>query len=175
VNDEVDLKKHETGWLEVLFVYFHRELAHGHFFRTAVDNWSMYRRGNVFLSRGKPRFFNKPKSDDRRLPLMDFVSNGAKILMRSVAATTDQLIVDHAIPISQLHKIIRESKPRCVGDVEAILLRSYRLGVITYEEDRKLRDAGLQSKMPSDWSAETGSPYARYHAVGITRCVDEIS
>lgn len=104
-------------------------------FRTAVDNWAMYHKGGCFLSkRGSPIFFNKPNSKDERLGLMDFQSEEAWSIMNG-DPVDGRLIVDHAIPVSVLHSIIRESRPSSPEDIEAILLKTYRLGVLTYEED----------------------------------------
>jgi hypothetical protein len=156
-------RSREAGWLEVLFVYFDRDLTHGHFFRTAVDNWAMYNRGGAFLNRfGNPHFFNRPSSKDRRLPLMDFQSGAARVLMEG-PLVKGQLIVDHAVPISQLHAIIRQSRPANRFDIERELLRLYRLGVITRAEDGRL----AKSEMPRGWSPASGSPFARYEAAGI--------
>jgi hypothetical protein len=149
--------------LDVLFAYFQGQLFHAHFFRTAVDNWFMYNRGGPFLKTGKPWFWNKPRSNDKRLPEMHYHSVEASKLMDSREVLKGKLIVEHAVPISQLHKIIRDNKPESPEDIKKTLISLYRLGVVTYEEDKRLR----KSAMPFGWSPNTGNPFARYEAAGI--------
>jgi hypothetical protein len=163
--DEETRSRREAGWLEVIHTYFKHDLAHGHFFRTAVDNWAMYRRGGCFLNRnGGPKFFNKPRSDDERLKLMDFQSDAAWSIMNG-AAIDAKLIVDHVVPVSVLHSILRKSMATGPKEIEQILVQTYRLGVLTYEEDQN--PVLAKSLMPDNWQTGRDSPFARYERAGI--------
>jgi len=50
--------------------------------------------------------------------------------------------------------------------IRVSLEKFYRLGVLTKEEDLKLKKKKLNSKMPSGWTMENGV-FARYDVIGI--------
>ena len=60
----------------------------------------------------------------------------------------------------------QEYKYGFTTDIENILLRFYRLGVLTKDEDDILRLKGLNSKMPASWDL-TESVFSRYEFAGI--------
>ena len=76
-----------------------------------------------------------------------------------------QLVCDHAVPFNYLQDEllgISEVTARAVRDV---LNRHGVTVLITKEEDRRLNQAGLRSRMPDDWDGS--DRLARYKAAGI--------
>jgi hypothetical protein len=65
-----------------------------------------------------------------------------------------------------LRKILTQQEPKTTTDIENILLRFYRLGVLTKDEDDILRLKGLSSKMPMYWDT-TENVFSRYEVAGI--------
>jgi hypothetical protein len=137
-------------------------------FRTFFDNLHAYRVGGPYLSmNGRPVWLNSPCPRRHRDALLGahFVSVGA---MRVLAGLTEEpLIKDHATPVAVLRELLIEAGYRTVKEVEALVERFYRIGIITRSEDIRLIGLGLRSRMPNGWRAGDG-PFARYEAVGIT-------
>lgn len=77
-----------------------------------------------------------------------------------------RLIKEHSIPVRVLRKILIQQEPKTTTDIENILLRFYRLGVLTKDEDDILRLKGLSSKMPRHWDT-TENVFSRYEVAGI--------
>jgi hypothetical protein len=74
-------------------------------------------------------------------------------------------IYEHAIPAG----VVRDELFRIRGSSESVaktLARSGQVAVLLREEDRKIRAAGLNSRMPASWKFRD-DPLARYKAVGI--------
>lgn len=93
-----------------------------------------------------------------------FVSDAARPFLTIQGPT----VSEHIIPISVLlnSKIYAASNP--ITETVALigLVRQYsNMALITHEEDARLRQAKLQSKMPDDWDGV--DVFARYKAVGI--------
>ena len=59
-----------------------------------------------------------------------------------------------------------QQNPKTIDDIENILLRFYRLGVLTKDEDDILRLKGLNSKMPTSWDFND-NVFSRYEVAGI--------
>ena len=75
------------------------------------------------------------------------------------------LTYEHAVPLRTLFDLLmecRESKK----DIEASIKKFFFVTWVTDEEDSRLNQLGLRSKMPDGWNPEA-SPHARYHAAGI--------
>ncbi|MEP2784825.1 MAG: hypothetical protein ABJO67_04090 [Pseudoruegeria sp.] len=74
---------------------------------------------------------------------------------------------EHPVPLTScLYPLVRDALKRG-GDVAAreVLEKFHRPSWITTEEDLRLNNCGLRSKMPSDWDGY--NPFARYEEVGI--------
>lgn len=136
-------------------------------FRTFFDNWFAFKAGGPFLNaNSRPHWFNNPCPDrhGEALNRAHFVSaDAARTLARM---DRQRLVKDHAIPVSVLRDMLMQEGPSTVGEVELIMIKYYRLGIITQREDDWLRDAGLRSRMPAGWTKECNA-FARYAAVGI--------
>lgn len=77
-----------------------------------------------------------------------------------------RLIKEHSIPVHVIQKILIQQNPKTIDDIENILLRFYRLGVLTKDEDDILRSKGLNSKMPTSWDLNDNA-FSRYEVAGI--------
>jgi hypothetical protein len=77
--------------------------------------------------------------------------------------TGSNVTVEHAVPIRVLYDafIVASNRSAMAAVVEA-----YHVAVVTKEEDRRLRKAGLVSKMPNGWTWGD-DPFARWQEVGI--------
>lgn len=136
--------------------------------RTFFDNWFAFRVGGPFLNRNsRPHWFNNPCPDrhGEALRRAHFISVTAARVLAGISR--DRLVKDHAIPVSVLRDIIFDDQPESLEDVRALMLRHYRIGIITHAEDGELSRAGLRSDMPHGWRRD-GDPFARYREAGIT-------
>lgn len=81
--------------------------------------------------------------------------------------TKKEVIRDHVVP----HKIVMEmllSLDKLSKDSAwEVIEKYYKICSVTREEDRKLNEADLKSKMPEGWCKNEGDPFARYEKVGI--------
>jgi hypothetical protein len=186
VNQTPSLKQKADSYL------LHIALAvrvgdNGHVFRDFLDNWAAFRSGGVHVSSGeRPRWLNNPKpwaKVSAAVHEMDWVSRDAAVILARGKAQDQELklsrasddedtrnrfrlIVDHAVPLSALCKRLHSERIATPRKVEAFLLDWFRRGVITYAEDRRLNERGLNKKMPrEDWWND--SPFARYREAGI--------
>lgn len=149
-------------------------------FRTLVDDWYAYCRGEPFIfiptrSRDKsPRtqWFNRRDLIKCRLRnavlSMDFVSRNARKLLDQDDPDR-HLVKDHSIPLKVIRCELRKLalvKRLTASDVEQKLIELYWLGVITKEEDACLNKNCLRASMPG----AILTPRARYLHVGIDLC-----
>jgi hypothetical protein len=135
--------------------------------RSFTDYWFAYHKQGPFLnSNNNPKWHNKPSSikDKDALLEMHFISDMA---FDAIEKGSDvRLIKEHSIPLRVIRKILIQLEPKTTTDIENILLRFYRLGVLTKDEDDILRLKGLNSKMPASWDL-TESVFSRYEFAGI--------
>jgi len=82
--------------------------------------------------------------------------------------TGQTVTVEHAVPITVLYDVFMAANTHALMDA---VLRAYNVAVVTREEDRRLRMAGLSRSMPVGWQWGD-DPYARWHAVGISVVID---
>lgn len=156
-------------------------------FRTFIDNWAAFSSdADHHVSSGdRPKWFNNPCLRTRQAMLysLDFRSKGSEpVLAQARAAPADyqakraakdstvRLVVDHAVPIDVMVRVMFDPQPgegveRTAEGIRAHLSRWYRLGLLTPDEDASLNRAGYRSAMPRDWDRR--SVFARYDAVGI--------
>ena len=152
-------------------------------FRDFVDNWYAFKAidGHLLTKADRPRWFNNPNAAilGDALTAMHFKSSNASEILalardnrteyedrRAKKDVSVRLMVDHAVPLLVLKDILfaRDAK-HTEETIHAVLCQRYRLGVITADEDKRLNQAGLQSKMPSNWNGD--DVFARYQQVGI--------
>lgn len=161
-----DANSFETACLEYLLIAI-REKDHSFPFRTVLDNWFAFREGGPFLNgNSRPHWFNNPCPDKhgQALSRAHFVSTAAARTLCGFAR--ERLMKDHAVPVAVLRDMLFDGQLQSIDEVRAFLLRHYRFGIITEEQDSSLNRAGLRSRMPDGWTVND-SPFARYEKVGI--------
>ena len=94
---------------------------------------------------------------------MHFVSKSALDVINNNFKT--RLIKEHALPVSVIYELLFQESLK-ERDVEEFLINYYRLGVLTFDEDKKLTEAKLKYKMPLEWNKSMNVLY-RYKVVGI--------
>ncbi|MGN6849013.1 MAG: hypothetical protein ACTHJK_06010 [Sphingomicrobium sp.] len=137
-------------------------------FRTFFDNWFAFQSAGPFLNQNsRPHWFNNPCPDKHGSALKNchFISCAAARVLAGLS--TERLVKDHCVPVSVLREIIFDSGARTAEHVEQLMLRFYRVGVITKEEDDLLTTQGMRSAMPKGWSAGDNA-FARYSYAGVT-------
>lgn len=156
-------------------------------FRTFIDNWAAFSSGTDHHVTGgdRPKWFNNPCLRTRQAMLysLDFRSEATEPVLeharvapadyqarRAAKDKTVRLVVDHAIPIDVMVRMMFDPEPgqevdRTADAIRDHLARWYRLGLLTPDEDARLNRAGLRSAMPAGWDRH--SIFARYDAVGI--------
>lgn len=77
-----------------------------------------------------------------------------------------QSIHEHTVPFRIIRDKLMTIEEVTVESVSQVLDQFHVVSVISNEEDQKLKDAGLNSKMPEDWDGN--NPFARYEKVGIS-------
>ena len=92
-----------------------------------------------------------------------YISSGAKSLTSN---KKEDLVADHAVPISLLLEEIYKEKDSITLDQLVKLLEKYSaMTLITRNEDNLLIEKGLAKKMPIGWDGE--DIFARYKEAGI--------
>ena len=92
-----------------------------------------------------------------------YVSRKAKGLNKKELVTRDH-VIPHVISLEKLLAL----NPVSIEGITEIIERYYMICTITREENQKLNDAGLKSKMPEGWKdVGLNDRFARYDQVGI--------
>ena len=157
----------ENSYLEHISIFLKSGNENKHLLRTFIDDWFAYSTGGPFLNKnGKPKWFNKPDpiKDKDALLQMHFISNQAKHVIKNKYDT--RLIKEHSVPVAVIYDILRREANPSSKMVKNILLKYYRLGVLTKIEDEKLSRRGFKSSMPPNWSLDD-DVFARYNEAGI--------
>lgn len=83
------------------------------------------------------------------------------------------VIRDHVVPHIELMKKLFAIDKLSKDSVWEVIEKYYIICSITKEEDKRLNEADLKSKMPKDWCENEESLFARYEKVGIkySQCV----
>ena len=173
-----NINRIKNSFLEHIVIYYNSGFKPKSLLRSFVDNWYAYDKAcngiPYFLnSNGNPIWFNNPHSVKHKNALleMDFISEGAKELIFSTNKSKlhenkdSRLIKEHAIPIAYLFDLLAKEADLNTESVEAILLKYYKLGVLTKAEDDLLNKAKIRSKMPSNWDKE--NVFSRYDVIGL--------
>ena len=134
-------------------------------YRTFFDNWFAYHACGPFLnSKGRPRWFNKadPVQSADALKAMHYISDRAWRVLIGEAPRED-LIKDHTIPVAILrdhllaHRIVDEDL------IRNFLIRNYKLGVITSDDDNKINSKkGFRSGIGDFSLLNNYNPITRY-------------
>lgn len=91
-----------------------------------------------------------------------YISTGAQ---GDLEAGGGRLVADHAIPVSLALSKIYECNPSTTEQLVSLVREFSTMVLITENEDRRLRDAGLVKTMPIEWDGK--ATLARYAHVGI--------
>ena len=163
----MNLKQIKNSYLEHIKICIESDAWGAGLLRSFTDYLFAYHKQGPFLnSNNNPKWHNKPCSvkDKDVLLEMHFISDMA---FDAIEQGSDvRLIKEHSIPVRVLRKILTQQEPKTTTDIENILLRFYRLGVLTKDEDDILRLKGLSSKMPMYWDT-TENVFSRYEVAGI--------
>jgi len=163
----MNMKQIKNSYLEHIKICIESGSWGAGLLRSFTDYWFAYHKQGPFLnSNNNPKWHNKPSSvkDKDALLEMHFISDMA---FDAIEKGSDvRLIKEHSIPLRVIRKILIQLEPKTTTDIENILLRFYRLGVLTKDEDDILRLKGLNSKMPASWDL-TESVFSRYEFAGI--------
>ena len=84
--------------------------------------------------------------------------------MASLAPLSD-CEIEHAVPMMVIVNMLMEHRSLTLTSLESILIRYYRVCLVTKDEHRELNRRGLVSKMPPNW--DQIDVWARYRIVGI--------
>jgi len=163
----MNMKQIKNSYLEHIKICIESGSWGAGLLRSFTDYWFAYHKQGPFLnSNNNPKWHNKPSSvkDKDALLEMHFISDMAFDAIEKGSAV--RLIKEHSIPLRVIRKILIQHEPKTTTDIENILLRFYRLGVLTKDEDDILRLKGLNSKMPASWGL-TESVFSRYEVAGI--------
>ena len=91
-----------------------------------------------------------------------------KGIPRSKAAIGQPLkecVVEHSVPLMEIVKWLMKLNPLTELRVTNLLKKFYRVRLVTLDENRKLNEGALRSKMPEDWDGK--DVFARYRAAVI--------
>ena len=85
---------------------------------------------------------------------------------KSLIENPDQdVIYEHSIPFNMIRDKLINLSEITLESVSGILEEFHVVAQISLKDDKKLKKAGLNSKMPDDWDGE--NKFARYESVGI--------
>ena len=163
----MNLDKLKNSYLTHIMIFVDSQNNDKHLLRTFIDNWFAYYKKGPFLSKNnKPLWFNNPDPFKCRDALlnMHFVSKRALDVINNNLDT--RLIKEHALPVSVIYELLYKENLKKERDVEDFLINYYRLGVLTFDEDKKLTEAKLKYKMPLEWNKNMNVLY-RYEVVEI--------
>lgn len=90
------------------------------------------------------------------------VSKAAKGLKRK------DVIHEHVVPHSVVMEKLLSLDPLTHETIMTVIKKYYVICAITKEEDKKLNNEKLRTKMPEGWDENNGSVFARYEKVGIS-------
>ncbi len=163
-------EKLKYSYLTHLKIHNNFKNPDGSLVRTFADKWFAYsKRGNFLTKNNRERWFNGLKANSLSqlnkecLLDMHFISRDALSSIKKKSNIS--LIKDHIVPIKVIHGILQTDINRSEENIERLLKKYYRIGVITKEEDHKLNNLQLKSKMPDDWDGN--DVYARYKRADI--------
>ncbi|MEM1086895.1 MAG: hypothetical protein AAGH90_04135 [Pseudomonadota bacterium] len=140
-------------------------------FQRLCDIWFAYKRGEPFIGpKGGIQSLSIPRNKNwKELPpapkrvggAADFVSTGALEVKRSGVGL---VMLDHSVPQSELRRGLFRIHGITPEKVEDYLQRTFRLALITRDEDKRFGSV-LSSEMPPDWDGKDVT--VRYRAAGI--------
>lgn len=101
---------------------------------------------------------------------LEAYSPGEGIIYSKLKVTKAEVTREHVIPVEELYKHFVELYERHSLTERYIrsLIPKLEIAIITCKENKKLVDAGLNSKMPDGWwSGKTLDPLDRYREAGL--------
>ena len=95
------------------------------------------------------------------------LEKGSKYRSTSLIKNEDQKsICEHTVPFKILRDKLLGIKDPTPDSVCEVLNKFHVVSIISADEDQRLKDMGLNSKMPKDWDGK--NPFARYEVAGIS-------
>ena len=91
-----------------------------------------------------------------------------KNIPRSIEAhkvALDQCDVEHVVPQMEIVNMLLDGDYSSKHEVKELLVKYFRVLLVTKKEHGKLNASGLRSTMPKDWDGK--DVWARYKSVGI--------
>lgn len=79
---------------------------------------------------------------------------------------SQRVVREHTVPFRVLRDKLMDVEDVDFETVTKILSQFHVVTKITYEEDQRLKEKGLNLEMPKDWDGD--NPFARYESVGIS-------
>ena len=131
--------------------------------RGFIDDWYGFHKAGPYLNKKhNVRWLNNP---DCTKPIikdclegMDFISVGARAVLDGFSR--EPLIKEHAVPVKVIKELLLELPSNAsLQDIERHLLKYYKLGALTKNEDKEINSTqvnsiSLKSSMPEDWNRE---------------------
>lgn len=100
-------------------------------------------------------------------PEQHYVHVGQSVNVKADVATHPEHVVPCAVLVKECFRLI-ESGMSTDDEIAAMLQRHWKIVTITKTEAKRLdQEFKLKSKMPDDWSFETGDTFARLENAGI--------
>ena len=100
-----------------------------------------------------------------RYALNDLEKGNEYISQSMIESPNQKKIRDHTVPFKIVRDKLLAIENINYDSVSKILNRFHVVTIISIEEDQKLKDAGLNSRMPKNWDGINS--FARYETVGI--------
>lgn len=157
---EASVSNAENALIELQHIELELRNNRTHHFRHFVDQYYCYKHNYVNRS---------GKADWEAIVWAGIVSDEA-----SAISDRKQVVKEHVIPLKVITSLLLErsrSGPFDLRTISEVLDRYLIFATISKREDKLLREAKLNSKMPDGFWLEGdtlyGDPLARYKAVGI--------
>lgn len=108
-----------------------------------------------------------------RYALNEFSSMNFYCSKAAKQAVGEKIIRDHVVPHIIIMNKLLSLKEVTKDNILHIIKKYHVMCKITGDEDRRLTEAGLRSKMPDGWNEIEGDVFARYYSVGIEVIFDK--
>ncbi|HTK19203.1 MAG TPA: hypothetical protein VL442_06820 [Mucilaginibacter sp.] len=157
IEPEVGVASIRRAKQELEFIQLGIKNHHVDHFRHFIDQYYCFKNGYVNKNGGAAW---------GKIIFKEWVSNNAIGLIKKKVVHKE-----HVVPLKVLKVILMKLKNPSLEEIEKTLDSNLFYATITKEEDKLLRNAGLNSKMPEEYydvnSVVFQDPFARYKKVGI--------
>jgi hypothetical protein len=165
-------KNEEYAKIELKHIQLELQNNRTQHLRSFVDQYYCYKHGFVNRNGGakwEALVWKGVVSVEAR-KLKDEISTKVKSDKLALEEVRKKVVKEHVVPLKVITNLLEGLTDTSTGSIAAVLDEYILFGTITKDEDKKLRKAGLNSKMPTDdegneWDGN--DRLARYRAVGI--------